>query len=95
MKKDEKGITVIDDVPLSETVAWKNGFFFFNRAGLPAVMRQIARWYDVKVVYEGEIPEMEFGGKISRYSNISEALKILELSKVHFRIEDKTIIVMP
>jgi len=50
----------------------------------------------VKVIYESEVPDLEFGGKISRNNNISEVLKILELSsKVHFRIEDKTIIVMP
>jgi transmembrane sensor len=98
LNKDGGGITVIDNAPLDETIAWKNGQFFFssNRVSLPAIMRQIARWYDVKVLYEGEIPELEFGGKISRNSNISEVLKIIELSsKVHFRIEDKTIIVMP
>ncbi len=58
-------------------------------------MRQIERWYDVSVAYEGVPHEMEFGGKISRNSNLSEVLKILEISKVHFRIEDKKIIVMP
>ena len=95
LNKNGDGITVIDDAPLSEAVAWKNGLFFFNRASLSTVMRQIARWYDVQIVYEGDIPEMEFGGKISRKSNVSEVLKILELSKVHFRIEGKKIIVMP
>jgi len=96
LNRNEKGITVIDDAPLDETVAWKDGLFFFNRVSLPAIMRQIARWYDVKVLYEGEMPDLEFGGKISRNNNISEVLKILELSsKVHFRVEDKTIIVMP
>ncbi len=95
LNKNSNGITVIDDAPLDETVAWKNGMFYFNRASLKTVMGEIARWYDVKVVYEGEIPSMEFGGKIARNSNLSETLKILELSKVHSRIEDKTIIVMP
>lgn len=95
LNKNGNGITVIDDAPIDETVAWKNGMFYFNRASLKTVMGEIARWYDVKVVYEGEVPDMEFGGKISRNSNLSETLKILELSKVHSRIEDKTIIVMP
>jgi transmembrane sensor len=95
LNKTDEGITVIDDAPVSEAVAWKNGLFFFNRASLSTVMRQIARWYDVQIVYEGEIPDMEFGGKISRHSNVSEVLKILELSKVHFRIEGKKIVVMP
>ena len=36
-----------------------------------------------------------FGGKISRFSNAADVLKVLELSQVHFRIEHRTIIVMP
>ncbi|HEY4061973.1 MAG TPA: FecR domain-containing protein [Puia sp.] len=95
LNRQDEQITVIDDAPLTEAVAWKNGLFFFNRASLATVMRQIARWYDVQIVYEGEIPQMEFGGKISRNSNVSEVLKILELSKVHFRIDGKKIVVMP
>jgi len=96
MLKDTWDIQVIDDAPVGEAVAWKNELFsFHNGASLQEVMRQIARWYDVTIVYEGEPHSMEFGGKISRNSNLSEVLKILEISKVHFRIEDKKIIVMP
>ena len=88
-------IVLVDHAPVGEAVAWKDGIFFFNRSSLQTVMRQIARWYDVQVVYEGDIQPMEFGGKISRNSNLSEVLKILELSKVRFRIENKRITVMP
>ena len=96
MLRDSHNIQVVDDAPIGEAVAWKNGLFYFhNGSSLQTVMRQIERWYDVSVVYEGEPHEMEFGGKISRNSNLSEVLKILEISKVHFRIEDKKIIVMP
>lgn len=76
-------------------LAWKNGYFYFNKSTLPEIMRQISRWYDVDIRYEGAIPERIFGGGISRSSNASEVLKILELSNVHFRISDKHIIVMP
>jgi transmembrane sensor len=88
-------IHVTDDVDMDEVVAWKNGYFSFNMADLQAVMRQIARWYDVDIRYEGKIPERFFGGKIDRNSNASEVLKILEESKVHFSIEGKKIIVKP
>ena len=88
-------IKVIDNVDIDQVVAWKNGYFSFNRADLQTVMRQIARWYDVDISYEGKIPERQFGGKIDRNSNASEVLKILEESKVHFRIEEKKIIVTP
>lgn len=96
LRLDQAGqVAVIDNVDLDEIVAWKNGYFRFNHEKLPGVMRQIARWYDVDIAYEGNIPDREFGGKISRSSSIEEVLKILELSKVHFRIEKKKIIVIP
>ncbi|MGZ8556899.1 MAG: FecR family protein [Chitinophagaceae bacterium] len=88
-------IKVIDNVDIDQVVAWKNGYFSFNRADLQTVMRQIARWYDVDISYEGKIPERQFGGKIDRNSNASEVLKILRETKVHFRIEGKKIIVTP
>ena len=88
-------IKVIDNVDIDQVVAWKNGYFSFNRADLQTVMRQIARWYDVDISYEGKIPERQFGGKIDRNSNASEVLKILRETKVNFRIEGKKIIVTP
>lgn len=88
-------LSVVNDANLDEIVAWKNGYFQFNHETLTGVMRQIARWYDVDITYEGNIPDREFGGKISRNSSIEEVLKILELSKIHFRIEKKKIIVIP
>ncbi|MGN7820123.1 FecR family protein [Chitinophaga sp. 22536] len=88
-------LSVVDNVNTDEIIAWKNGYFQFNHEKLPGVMRQIARWYDVDIAYDGNIPDREFGGKISRNSSIEEVLRILELSKVHFRIEKKKIIVIP
>jgi transmembrane sensor len=88
-------LNVVSDVDIDQIVAWKNGYFSFSRADLRSVMRQIARWYDVDIKYEGKIPERQFGGKINRNSNAAEVLKVLEESKVHFRIENKIIIVTP
>ncbi|HEX2536291.1 MAG TPA: FecR domain-containing protein [Chitinophagaceae bacterium] len=80
---------------VEEAVAWKNGYFSFDNADLPAVMRQVARWYDVEVVYEGSPPAERFTGEVPRGSKASEVLKILELSNIRFRIEGKKIIVKP
>jgi len=88
-------IKVITDADVDQAVAWKNGYFQFRRDNLQQVLRQLTRWYDVDVKYDGLITDMQFGGRISRNNNLSEVLKILELSNVHFRIEGKTIVVMP
>nr|WP_295869648.1 FecR family protein [uncultured Chitinophaga sp.] len=76
-------------------VAWKNGMTVFTDADIHSIMRQIARWYDVDIVYQGEIPQRQFTGKIPRTANVSKVLKILELSNIHFTIEGRKIIVTP
>lgn len=86
-------MTVKEHVDVDEIVAWKNGYFHFNHESLPGVMRQISRWYDVEVIYETNIPEREFGGKIERNSSLNDVLKILELSNVHYKIKDRKIII--
>lgn len=93
--KKEGSIEVHNAVDVEAVMAWKNGFFSFNQSDLPTVMRQIARWYDVDIVYEGKVPDRKFGGAISRNTNASQVLKILEESKIYFRIEGKRIIVLP
>jgi transmembrane sensor len=74
-------------------VAWKEGYFRFDNVGLPELMRQLSRWYDMEVVYEGKSKEYEFVGQIERNTRLSKVLQILELGDVHFRIENKKIIV--
>ena len=88
-------ITVNENVDVDEIVAWKNGYFQFNHEKTAGVMRQIARWYDVDISYRGNIPDREFGGKLARSSSIDEVIRVLELSKIHVKIENKKIIVMP
>jgi ferric-dicitrate binding protein FerR (iron transport regulator) len=80
---------------VEDAIAWKNNVFSFQNADIPTIMRQIARWYDVEVSYEGKVSTEKFVGEVSRNSNVSEVLKILELNKVHFRIEGKKITVLP
>ncbi|WP_177192341.1 FecR family protein [Chitinophaga arvensicola] len=80
---------------LDATLAWKNGLFYLQDANITDIMRQIARWYDVDVVYEGAIPQ-QFVGKIPRSMNLPDVLKILESTGwVHFRVEGKKITVQP
>jgi ferric-dicitrate binding protein FerR (iron transport regulator) len=83
------------DVNADEAVAWKNGVFKFGGASIESVMREIVRWYDVDVEYQGRTNE-HFRGTISRSVNASEVFKMLELTgAVHFTIDKKKIIVKP
>ncbi len=89
------GIRVNDHVNLRQVTAWKDGLFKFYNSDIQTIMREIGRWYNVTIVYEGKIPEDRFTGTMDKSLNASDVLKILALSKVHFRIEGQRIVVMP
>ena len=75
---------------LEEVMAWKNGRFEFNGNSIQSVMRQLSRWYNVDVVYEGALPEANFVGAITRQEKLSQVLKMLELTNViQFKIQKK------
>ena len=81
-------------VDLDAVIAWKNGFFEFNNLPLPAIMRQISRWYDVDVELESNYPDKRFGGRISRKLNLANIISMLETYGVHFKMENKKLIVV-
>jgi hypothetical protein len=68
-------------------MAWKNGAFNFEDLRLEEAMRQLERWYDIKVKYENGVPDIHFGGKIGRDVSLSDLLQILAGTKLKFRIE--------
>ena len=58
-------------------------------------MNKISRWYDVDIEYKGKVPEKSLWGTISRFEDVSEVLKTLELTgSVHFKLEGRRLIVM-
>lgn len=79
---------------IEQAMAWKNGFFHFEKENLHSVLRQLARWYDVEVVYQIDRPDDEFVGDIPRGVKLSEVLKILEFEGTHFRIEGRKLFVI-
>jgi hypothetical protein len=85
----------VEQVDLDEAVAWKNGLFQFNHTSIDVVMRQAARWYDVEIIYKGDIPKLTLTGNLPRNVNVSRLLKMLSITGVHFNIEGKKIIVTP
>ena len=92
--RNNESLTIVNNIDTEEIIAWKNGFFQFTDADMPAVMRQIEKWYDVKVTYEGAIPKRSFGGGIQRSLPLSQVLGILEANDVKFKIEGKNITVL-
>jgi len=87
---------VVGQADTEAAVAWKNGYFRFNDESLESIMRKVAKWYNVDVVYQNEsLKDEAFAGVITRFSNVTELLKMLELTgEVKFKIEGRRIKVL-
>lgn len=86
---------VILENQAESALAWKKGLFYFDKANIQAVMRQLEKWYNVEIEYEGAISKREFQGEIQRELNLSEVLDVLRRTDVNFRVEGRKLIVMP
>lgn len=93
--KGPDNINVVEHADTAAILAWKKEQFYFRDADIPTVMRQLARWYDVTIVYAGTIPARRFQGEIQRNLPLSDVLDGLENTGIHFRLQGRSIIVEP
>lgn len=87
----------VKDVNAIIYTSWKDGIFTFQREQLTSIMNKLSRWYDVDVVYHGtDYETVTYSGSISRQSNISSILKLLEANfNIRFKLEGRKVIVLP
>lgn len=83
----------VKEADVSKAVAWKNGDFSFRNDDLPYIMRQISRWYDVEVVYQGTIPPSKFAGQASRKITLNQMMDIIKASGVQVTLKDRTLFI--
>lgn len=95
LSRSGNSLQVKNIVDADDAISWKNGFFVCNGKDLQAILRQVTRWYDIDVVYQGVIRPESFVGTISRNMNLSELLEVLEITGVHFSLQGKTLTVLP
>ncbi len=95
MNKTLPEIKVIKNADIDKVMAWKNGAFYFEGSTVEEIMRQVERWYDVEVVYEKGIPNIEFGGGITRGVSLKGLISALQKSEMHCRLEGRKLIIMP
>jgi transmembrane sensor len=87
---------VVEKADMAQALAWKEGKFRFRNTGIQTIMRQLARWYNVEIDYEGDLSDIRLTGIISRRENAAALLKILATTKrVHFDITGNRITVKP
>lgn len=89
------GITLNEKVDIDQVMAWKNGYFSFTHTDIYAFMRQVGRWYNVEVIFEGDFSKENYSGMISRDAPLSAILKALELNDVEVIRVGRIITVKP
>jgi transmembrane sensor len=99
IKPGEQAMNAGSSITISQAdtefaIAWKNNKFIFDSQRIEDIMRMIARWYNVEVIYTTKIPKETFWGSISRFDNVSRVLEKLESTeKVHFKVQGRKIYV--
>ncbi|MDQ8004637.1 MAG: FecR domain-containing protein [Pedobacter sp.] len=85
----------VKEVDVDEAIAWKNGYFMFNNEKQESIMRKIARWYNVQIVYaNADAREVTYYGSISRFENVSRVLRKFEQTgEVRFEVDKNKITV--
>ena len=89
----QENIRLVKEADVDKVMAWKNGLFNFDHANLPTVLRQLARWYDIDIKFQGAVPERFFHGKITKDLHLSQVIQLLQEVEVKFHLEGKTLIV--
>ena len=86
-------IALQDNADIETVLAWKNGYFHFDKTSITEIMKEVSRWYNVDVEFDKSYESRRFSGEIARDANLSQLLKIMNESNVNCSIEGKKLIV--
>jgi hypothetical protein len=81
------GMHVNKAVDIGQVIAWKNGVFSFEGKTLREVFRELARWYNLTVVYEKAVPDTRLRGEMGMNLNLSQVIRGLKVMEVDCSLE--------
>jgi len=96
MAMNSVGRIRVKQVDVASAVAWKDGELSFRNESVENIMKQISRWYDVEVVFENkDTAHLSLGGSMSKYEDLSNVLRVLELTgDLKFKLEGRKVTVL-
>jgi ferric-dicitrate binding protein FerR (iron transport regulator) len=86
-------LTLNKNVNTDEIIAWKEGYIHFENADLKTILRQVARWYDIEIVYEGFNSNQTFFAILKRSNGLRKLLESLQDNNIKYTIDGKKLIV--
>lgn len=93
----ETHTVTVSTVDVTGVTAWVNGQLSMDNKSVKELMRQLSRWYDVDIVYEGAVPDKKLGGIIDRNAYLSDIVHALSAYGIRLKLEseNRKIIVSP
>lgn len=81
-------VFIIRPLVSTNVLSWKNNYFDFDFANIKHVMQEISRWYNIEVVYEGDVSDLYFTGTLNRSKSLYETLRVIEhTNTIEYRME--------
>jgi transmembrane sensor len=89
VNKNANDISIVTTEDPEASIAWVNGKFSFEKTNLTSVMRELSRWYNIQVTYEGNVETNTlYTGKVDRMIPLSRLLSNLEkIGDTKFKVE--------
>ena len=77
------------------SLGWIHGRVVFEKETLEEILKQLGRWYDVKIFFrDPQVAGYRFTGNVGRFDQISTLLRMIEKAyDISFTISDDTVIV--
>ncbi|SEW37882.1 FecR family protein [Chitinophaga arvensicola] len=88
---DNKSIDVKKGIDTTQDIAWKNGYFNFESVGMNEVIRQIERWYDIKIQFEGQVTKVKLSGGMDRGVKLSGLIRFFNSYGLQTRLDGRTL----
>jgi transmembrane sensor len=93
---DNKDIVVKNSVDTLSVLGWKHGYFNSEEVSIHELLREIERWYNVKIIYQQNIEDFPLRIHFSRNTPVRTLLKVLEeTGKIKFTINQTNITAAP
>lgn len=94
MLDGSSSIRILKNVDVEQVMAWKNGLFNFQNVPIQVAMKQLERWYDIEVEYDGgTIPDILLQGKMTKGVSLNGLIVILQKIGLNCKLVGKRIIV--
>lgn len=85
----------ISKVNTDVIVDWVFGYFKFDHSDTKTIMRQLARWYDIEIKYQGNISNEYYEGEIQKTLPLNDVLEILSKTGLHYKIDKRVLTITP